>query len=119
MDTVPLVLAGLGGIVLGMLLTSRLIGWVQAIVEARRTTGGTSAPMIMVVLLHSGPWLLLATLVGGFFALSRSDAEGWTWFLSGVVIAPLVLIPAAIVISRRSANSTNAAPEAITRGPEV
>jgi len=111
-----MVLAGLGGIILGMLLTSRVIGWLQAIAGARSATGGdtSSAPMVVVVLLHSGPWLLVATLVGGFLAFTKSDAEGWTWFFSGVVIAPLVLIPAAIVISRRNAKSkqegsTNAA----------
>ena len=68
-----MLLAGFGGVVAGTLVTSRVIGW-----------------------------LLLATLIGGFLALSRSNADGWLWFFSGLALAPVVLIPVAVLISRRS-----------------
>jgi hypothetical protein len=103
--TGPMLAWGIGGFAIGTLLASRVVGWVVAISEARRsakTAGASSTPLATVLLLHSGPWLLVATLVGGFLALTKSDAEGWIWFFSGVVVAPLVLIPAAILISRRN-----------------
>jgi len=114
MDIVPMVLAGFGGVILGGLLTSRVLSWLQMIIETRsaaQVAGHSSlAPMLAAILLHSGPWLLTGTLVFGYFAFSRSGAEGWTWFFSGVVIAPLLLIPSAIVISRRDAKSKQQTP---------
>ena len=109
-----MVLAGFGGVILGSLLTSRVIGWLQAIAEARGALASPNPSVVAAAVLHSGPWLLVATLAGGFFALTESGAEGWLWFFSGVVVAPLLLIPTAIVISRRNAKakhqgSTNAA----------
>lgn len=105
MDVVPLVLAGVGGIFLGMLLTARVLSWLQAIVEARKAGAEDSSsrtPLIAVVLLHSGPWLLAITFFGAYYAVTRNDGEGWIWFFSGVVVAPLALIPTAILISRRN-----------------
>ncbi|HLX80954.1 MAG TPA: hypothetical protein VKS43_10250 [Burkholderiales bacterium] len=109
MDIVPMLLAGLGGVFLGMLLTSRVLGWLQAIVEARSNAaspdGAPHTSMFMVALLHSGPWLLMTTVAGGVIAFTKSNAEGWVWFFSGVVITPIVLVPAAVLVSRRKAKS--------------
>jgi len=106
MDVVPFVLAGVGGIFLGMLVTARVLSWIQAMVEARKAAvskeSSSRTALVVVVLLHSGPWLLGITFFGAYYALTRNDGEGWVWFFSGIVVAPLVLIPTAILISRRN-----------------
>ena len=105
MDIVPMVLAGFGGVVLGSLLTSSAIGWLQVVAEVKAAGVTARSSVAAAIVLHSGPWLFVATLLGAFFALTNTDAEGWRWFFAGVVMAPLVLIPTAIVISRRNAKS--------------
>jgi biotin transporter BioY len=112
MDLVPAFLAGFGGFFLGMLLASRVIGWLQAIIEARKAThvnadAGTATHITLplAAVLHSGPWLLGGTMWWAYFVLAKPHSAEWVWFFSGIVVAPLVLVPTAIVISLRKKNA--------------
>jgi len=114
MDFVPSFLAGIGGFFLGMLLTSRVIGWLQAIVEARKAANANAdadtvrpsrISLPLAAVLHSGPWLLGGTMWWAYFVLTKPHAAEWVWFFSGIAAAPLVLVPTAIVISLRKKNA--------------
>lgn len=83
-----------GFIFVGALLTSRVGSWVQAVwlgLKANRETGVPFSPLILV--LHSGPWLLLGLLYFSFRLLTGHYAAAWYWLLAGIYLAPVVLLP--------------------------
>jgi hypothetical protein len=112
MDLIPSLLSGVAGFFLGMILTSRVVAWLQMLeVSLKSNPESRSRSLFMTGVLHSGPWFLLGTVWAAYFVLSKPYSNEWLAFFVGIAIAPLVLIPTAIVISlrKKKAQTTNAA----------
>ena len=92
MDSLLPFIAPVLGFFLGTLLVSRVGGWVQVIASSR-------SPVVLV--LHSGPWPLAATIYAAYFLLRSAHAPAWEWFFAGVGAAPIVWTPILIFLARR------------------
>ena len=87
-------LVGYGGLVTGLLIMSRTAHWISAIYQAvasgRGSSTRTALGLTAVLLLHSGPWLLVAAAIFAYAILPSPHHAEWIWFFSGVLAAPLV-----------------------------
>jgi hypothetical protein len=68
------------------------------------TAGSTinSVPVLMAVLLHSGPWLLAATVYWAYHVLRGPTVLAWAWFFGGVASAIPVWIAFTIYLHLRA-----------------
>ena len=92
MDELLPFLASIPGLLLGTLLVSRVGSWVQTMAIDRTP---------IAVLLHSGPWLLAATIYSAWYLLRSPHTPAWDWFFGGGGAAILIWIPALIFLARR------------------
>lgn len=86
----------LPGLMLGMLVVSRLFRWgysLWSVVEERnRDPVHRSLWRIpAILLLDSGPWLFVAASAFAYFVLRSGHAEAWNWFFGGTLLASLIL----------------------------
>jgi hypothetical protein len=88
---VPVVAAVLGFFA-GTLLVSRVGSWVQVLVSDRHP---------VVFILHSGPWLLAATIYAAYYLLRPPHAPAWDWFFGAVGVTTLLWIPILIFLAHR------------------
>ena len=86
------VLAALLGLFVGTLLVSRVGRWVETMVKHRSA---------VAAVLHSGPWLLGATIYAAYYLLRAPHAPAWDWFFAGIGAAPILWIPILILLARR------------------
>jgi hypothetical protein len=86
------VLAALLGLFVGTLLVSRVGSWVETMVKHRSA---------VAAVLHSGPWLLGATIYAAYYLLRAPHAPAWDWFFAGIGAAPILWIPILILLARR------------------
>lgn len=91
----PFVAATLGFLA-GTLLVSRVGSWVQVLVSDRHP---------VVFILHSGPWLLAATIYAAYYLLGSPHAPAWNWFFGAVGATTLLWIPILIFLARRRRTS--------------
>jgi hypothetical protein len=89
-------LAVLPGFLVGTLLVSRVGSWVETIVKHRSA---------LAAILHSGPWLLGATIYASYYLLRSPHAPAWDWFFAGVAAAPLAWAPILVFLARRRKKS--------------
>ena len=94
-DLLP-VLAALPGLFVGTLLVSRVGSWVETIVKHRSA---------LAAILHSGPWLLGATIYAAYYLLRSPHAPAWDGFFAGVAAAPLAWAPILVFLARRRKKS--------------
>jgi peptidoglycan/LPS O-acetylase OafA/YrhL len=100
MELLLLAVAPPFGVMLGLTVFSRLLAWIASIVEAAR--GRRAWPLTAAALLHSGPWLLAATLSLAYYTLPESQPwSWWWWFFGGVLAAPFIVLPVVILAMRR------------------
>jgi hypothetical protein len=85
-------LAALPGLLVGTLLVSRVGSWVETIVKHRNA---------VAAILHSGPWLLGATIYATYYLLRSPHAPAWDWFFAGVGAAPILWTPILIFLALR------------------
>ena len=102
------------GIIFGTLVVSRVGHWLVGVVASisrlrKREDSQVSNPSVWTLMapiaLHSGPWLLAATLSLAHFVLSNPHTSGWSWFFGGVAAAPMLWAP--LVWSLRRPRSTS------------
>jgi len=55
----------------------------------------------VAAVLHSGPWLLGATIYAAYYLLRAPHAPAWDWFFAGIGAAPILWIPILILLARR------------------
>jgi hypothetical protein len=95
------------GLFMGMLVWSRALRWIHTLwiaIKARRSGNSTEAPassFVVLAFLHSGPWLLAATIAFAWVILSRPHQSGWPWFFGGMLIAPLYVAITVWLVLRR------------------
>jgi len=89
-------LAVLPGFLVGTLLVSRVGSWVETMVKHR---GAVAA------VLHSGPWLLAATIYAAYYLLRSPHAPAWAWFFGAVGATTLLWGPILIFLARRKRTS--------------
>jgi hypothetical protein len=115
MDAIKFV-APVLGFFFGTFIVTRVGYWLVAIVSTlrqHRTDAEGEAATSKVgrlpatLFLHSGPWLLAATLYWAYYMLSRPYSSGWLWFFGGVAAAPILWMP--VFWSFRRPRSTSAA----------
>lgn len=112
MDLLLLFLAPIGGLWIGMLITSRVVSWLQSIeLVMNNAKGGHrgapthrswSSSLVLVGILHSGPWLLGGAIYSAYRVLSGSFVPEWIWFFGGMGLAPFIVVPLAILYARRA-----------------
>lgn len=110
MSPVLLFIATVLGLLLGTFLFARVGAWIAGILEAlkaqrenEKTIGkASSAPLLMAVLLHSGPWLLGAVGYWAHHMLRGPNAQAWLWFFGAVVVSIPIWIAVTVYLHIRS-----------------
>jgi phosphotransferase system glucose/maltose/N-acetylglucosamine-specific IIC component len=82
------------GFYMGLLVWTSTIRWIYSIwqVATERSAAGQGKflPGASVLLLHSGPWLLIAAAAFAYYILSRPHEPWWFWFFVGSLFAPVL-----------------------------
>jgi hypothetical protein len=110
------VVAPVFGFVLGIIVLARVGRWGESLVIGSRRWRGVAGErvslgsLLILVFLHSGPWLLAAFSYWAFVILSKAHSANWNWFFGAAVASwPVMLAFAWLVVyrakQRRSAGS--------------
>ena len=109
------------GLLLGTLMITKVGYWLATmvtLVRRHRSSERGDGPISSVggllgpVLIHSGPWLLAATVCWAYYVLTAPHAAGWSWFFAGVAAAPILWAPVFWSFRKpRSASASEAASE--------
>jgi len=99
MNAVAPYLAAVYGLIAGVFVFGVAGRWVAAIAETLRQYRPDNAvepprrplawALPLVLLLHSGPWVLAIAGYLSYYVLSRPHASWWLWFYVGVALSPL------------------------------
>ena len=99
MDSIAPLLAAVYGLFAGVFVWGVAARWFYVIADTWRTNRSTdttkSSPgpgawaLLLVLVLHSGPWALAIAGYLSYYVLSRPHAPWWAWFFGGAAIAPL------------------------------
>jgi hypothetical protein len=99
MDSIAPILAVVYGLFAGVFVWGIAARWLYIIADTWRTYRSTdtteSLPrtgpwaLLLVFVLHSGPWALAIAGYLSYYVLSRPHAPWWAWFFGGAALAPL------------------------------
>ena len=94
------------GFLVGSLVWSRAARWITSLwsgIKAHRSNPEvtTTLSLVALALLHSGPWLSVATIALACVIFSRPHSDLWMWFFGGMLSTPFILVATFIVIRRR------------------
>ena len=111
MDPVEIILFYVGvpvmGLLIGGLILSRVLSWLQAMVTAHRfPEAGTK--LAAAAVLHSGPWLLAGIAYWAYHVLSAPHGPAWDWFFGAMAVAIPVVIVISAVMGRRDRRGRSA-----------
>jgi len=79
---------------LGSLVLARTARWIQAISLAwqnRSKPGGSSAAVLLVFVLHSGPWVLAIAIAFAIYIFSKPHQPEWAVFFTSALASPVLL----------------------------
>jgi len=109
MDTIVPIMAAFWGLFAGVFILGAVGRWLYAIVNTVQTyqanaPGGRPQRTLLwtlplVVVLHSGPWILAIAGYLSYYLLSRPHASWWLWFYVGASFAPVLMV--AILVHAR------------------
>lgn len=105
MDMASLLLV-LPGFFLGALIWSRVVRWIYSIVtvnkeQQRDPTHRSKWRFVPVILLHSGPWTLIAFVGLAVYILPRPHDPAWEGFFWGALAALIFMVFNMVLVLRR------------------
>lgn len=103
------------GLLIGLLVWSRTVWWVHFVWVATRDRQSGVVPRLSLAIpavLHSGPWLLAATIALAAYILMKPHSPGWNWFFGGMLATPLVIAFNVSLVLRRRHRRKRAVDEA-------
>lgn len=86
----------------GLLLVSRVTSWVAGLVVALKSTpaepGASTAPLLALLFLHSGPWSLVV-VIGAIYYVASLAEPGWLWAVLGGLSSAAALLAAVVSVA--------------------
>jgi len=104
MEIFPLSMAIIGGCFFGILLLTRVLRWIQAIqlaLKPRSEAAHSAIAFPLVLLLHSGPYILIIAVAATYHILSNPHRPEWIVFFLTVLASQVALIAYSFVLIRR------------------
>lgn len=105
METSTQLLAGIAGFMIGLLIWSRSVRWVQTVWGAirQRRDRGDWFGLLVVVFFHSGPWLLGISTFLAVRILSAPYRPEWanSFFVGALVVPVFIAINVFVVLWRQ------------------
>lgn len=103
---VTLLLAAFGGFMVGLTIWPRVVRWLHSlsiVIQERRRdpTHRSRWRLLSVVVLHSGPWMLVILIAMAILVLPSPHAAGWNAFFYGFLVGIIFMALAAIWLVRK------------------